>query len=495
MPKLIVPISGMHCKSCEILVGQNLRKISGVTKVEASAGKGRAVVEYCGEKPSEEVLKKAVQEAGYEIGSDKKLSWISTDWSDYKDLLVAGVIIYFIYLLVGWSGLLDLNVRSGENPSIWIALLVGLVAGISTCMALVGGLVLSLSARHAEMHPEATAGQKFRPHLYFNLGRILGYGILGGLIGLVGSALKPSAGFLGVLTVVVGGVMIFLGLKLIEIFPILRKHTISLPSGIAKLVGLDKEVKEYSHRAAMVTGALTFFLPCGFTQAMQLFAVSTGSFWSGAAIMFLFALGTAPGLLGVGGLSSIFKGRRARIFFMTAGLAVIILGWYNIKNASALFAKGNGDNNNPPVVVNGEKQIVRMTQDFSGYNPNVFTVKVNQPVKWIINSTAPFSCSASIVMPKYKITKQLSQGENVIEFTPTQTGEIPFSCSMGMFRGKFIVVDNEQSLQAPATANLSSAAGSTAASCHSGAGGSPRFAGEASGSGGGCGGGCGGLKQ
>ena len=47
--------------------------------------------------------------------------------------------------------------------------------------------------------------------------------LLGGIIGLVGSALKPSAQYLGLLTIAVGLVMIFLGLKLVEIFPALRE--------------------------------------------------------------------------------------------------------------------------------------------------------------------------------------------------------------------------------------------------------------------------------
>jgi plastocyanin domain-containing protein len=31
----------------------------------------------------------------------------------------------------------------------------------------------------------------------------------------------------------------------------------------------------------------------------------------------------------------------------------------------------------------------------------------------------------------------------VIEFTPNETGSIPFSCSMGMYRGVITVVDEQ----------------------------------------------------
>ncbi|NCP77121.1 sulfite exporter TauE/SafE family protein [bacterium] len=45
---------------------------------------------------------------------------------------------------------------------------------------------------------------------------------------------------------------------------------------------------------ALGSGALTFFLPCGFTLAMQAYAITTGSFITGALTMMAFALGTAP---------------------------------------------------------------------------------------------------------------------------------------------------------------------------------------------------------
>jgi sulfite exporter TauE/SafE/copper chaperone CopZ len=440
--KIIVPIRGMHCASCEFLVSEQLKKISGVTDVHVSHRRSVAEINYCGTAPTSETIAQAVQESGYVVGQKEKLSWISNNFYDYRDLSQAGLIVFVLYVIARWFNLFDLSVDNA-NAGVFVALLVGLVAGVSTCMALVGGLVLGLSARHSEMHPEATAKEKFRPHLFFNLGRILGFAFLGGVIGLIGQTFKPSPNVLGLLTVAIGGVMIFFGLKLIEIFPILKDKSITLPSGIARFFGLNKEVKEYSHRSAMITGALTFFLPCGFTQAMQLYAVSTGSFWQGAAIMGLFATGTALGLLGIGGLTSIFKGRNARIFFMTAGIAVIVLGFFNIVNGSRLFSWGS-ENVTPPIS-DGNSQLdksaqeARMTQGGNGYSPNTFTVQKGRRVLWIINSTSPYSCASSLVMPKYGINVSLHAGENIITFTPTETGEIPFSCSMGMYRGKFLV--------------------------------------------------------
>ena len=441
MPKITVPIKGMHCRSCEILIEKNLKNIAGVNKADVSHKLGTANIYYNQALPASEAIKQAVREAGYDIGRKEPSPWLSRDRNDYANLLKGAAILAVLYLAARGLGLFTIGVPT-ESTGLLVVLVVGLVAGISTCMALVGGLVLGLSARHAELHPEISTKEKFVPHIYFNLGRILGFGLLGGVIGLLGSVARPSTGTLGFMTVGIGGVMIFLGLKLVEIFPALKDKSLSLPKSVARFFGLNKEQKEYSHQGSFITGALTFFLPCGFTQAMQLYAVSSGSFSRGAMIMALFALGTAPGLLGIGGLASIFKGQKAKVFFASTGLAVILLGWFNIANGSQLLWQGKAGSVVPVAVNSAGAQEVRMTQGSAGYSPNEFTIVKNKPVKWIINSTNQFSCASSIVVPKYGISQYLKKGENIIEFTPTETGQIQFSCSMGMYRGVFNVVDS-----------------------------------------------------
>jgi sulfite exporter TauE/SafE/copper chaperone CopZ len=438
MPSKKISISGMHCASCEILIGKELKKISGVNDVQISHKTGIAHISYNNTPPSDTAILEAIKTVGYTVGEAKTLPWISKDKKDYEDFFKAAAIFIVIFLVVKMLGLTDLAVNT-DSKNLSVALLVGLVAGVSTCMALIGGLVLALSARHSEVHPEATRLQKFRPHLFFNLGRIVGYSFFGGLIGLLGTSIKPSSTTLGIITIIIALVMIFLGLKLIEIFPRLKNKSITLPTSIAKIFGLDKNIKEYNHFAATMTGALTFFVPCGFTQAMQIYAVSSGSFLNGALIMGLFALGTAPGLLGVAGLSSFFKGSRARIFFMIAGIAVILFGFFNLSNAKFLLSKENA--NTPTVSKDNAVQEIRMTQSGRGYNPSKFTIQKGKKVRWIINSTSPYSCASSIIVPKYGIERDLKSGENIIEFTPRENGTIPFSCSMGMYQGSFQVVE------------------------------------------------------
>lgn len=487
MNKIIVPIKGMHCRSCELLIEDSLKTIPGIKKVDVSHKTGKAELFFDKQEGVsargfvERIsgsVKMAVKDAGYDIGYKDKLEWISQDKNDYIYLSYGFLILIILYFAAKSMGLFSLDVNT-ENASLLVVLMVGLVAGVSTCMALVGGLVLSISARHAEAHPEISAKQKFTPHLYFNLGRILGFGFFGGVLALLGSVVQPSPNALGLMTMFIGGVMIFLGLKLIEIFPALKEMSISLPKSISKFLGINKEQKEYSHKGSFITGALTFFLPCGFTQAMQLYAVSSGSFAKGVLIMSLFALGTAPGLLGIGGLASVFKGKNARVFFAATGIAVILLGWVNISNGSQLVFQGSASGADSAIASSSGVQEVQMTQSGSGYSPNTFTVEKGKKVRWVITSTNQFSCASSLVMPKYGISKGLVKGENIIEFTPNETGEIPFSCSMGMYRGKFIVVESGAS-DAVSNSGITVSANNTASG------------GSCGGSGGGCGGGCGG---
>ena len=492
MRKQQVHIKGMHCKSCELLIEDELLKVPGVKKVSVSHQTGIADVDCECELDSVAVTK-AVESAGYGIGQDGKIHFFSRKRRDYIDLGIAFFVATALFLIARSLGIFNLSSTiSGNYSSLPIVFLIGLTAGVSTCMALVGGLVLGASARFSAKNPHATGMQKFKPHLFFNLGRIASYFVLGGLIGFAGSLFQLSTSVLGTLTIAVGLVMLLLGGQLIDVFPILKKISFTLPKGLSRMLGVqDKSGGEYSNKNSAIMGATTFFLPCGFTQAMQLYAMSTGSIASGALTMGVFALGTAPGLLGVGGLTSVIKGGAARLFFKTAGVVVILLALFNLSNGLNLLGispklllafSGNNSTNSvaqdPNVkLVNGVQE-VRMTQDSSGYSPNKFTIKKGVPVKWIVTSKDVYTCASSIVSQQLGIRKGLQLGENIFEFTPSQTGTIRFSCSMGMYTGSFNVVDENTSAAAPsALAANTTQNTNTAPSC------------SASGGGCGCGGG------
>lgn len=442
-------IRGLHCKSCELLLEEKFSQVPHVEKSEVNYRKGVAEIYYSDQKPKMKELEDVVRGAGYEIGKAEKQTFFSYNKNDYKDLFFGMVIVFVLYWLFKKLGIVDLvslNSFSGTSGFL-MALLVGLVAGFSSCMALVGGLVLGMSTKYTEKHPEATVIQKFRPHLYFNLGRIGGYILFGGLLGSIGSVFQISTSLTIIFTFLAAIVMLFVGLQLIEIFPRLSSWKFVLPKSLSKVFGSKKHNAEYNHKNSMLVGALTFFLPCGFTQAMQVYAVSSGSFVSGAIIMGLFALGTSPGLLSVGGLVSVLRGTTAKMFFRVVGIIVILFAVFSFSNGLTLA--GITINKNISGVEDSYKEIetksgvqeVYMKQTSYGYTPNSFTIKKGIPVRWIIDSNGPYSCAASIMVRKFGIRKNLVEGENIIEFTPVESGVIPFSCAMGMYSGSFNVVE------------------------------------------------------
>ena len=117
--------------------------------------------------------------------------------------------------------------------------------------------------------------------------------------------------------------MLMLGLNLIGVF---AKNKIALHSGVFNFF------RKIEHKTftPLIIGFATFFLPCGFTQSMQLAALSSGSFISGMFIMLAFALGTLPMLALLSfGSASFAHSKHAPLFFKSAGVVVIGLGVFS----------------------------------------------------------------------------------------------------------------------------------------------------------------------
>lgn len=453
----------MHCESCELLIEDELNSIPSISSSKVNHKKGLAEIYYQGELKDEDI-DQAVENAGYATGYEEK-PWFTRDSKKYKDVLTAAGILFVLFLFAKTFGLFELaNTSGGSYSSLPVVFIIGLTAGLSTCMALVGGLVLGASARFAEKHPTATSLQKFKPHLFFNLGRITSFFVLGGVIGLAGSIFQLSLSSLGYMTILVGGVMLVIGIKLTEISPKINKFNLTLPKQLARFLGVKKSAdKEYSHKNSFIMGALTFFLPCGFTQAMQLYAISTGSVVAGALTMGVFAIGTAPGLLGIGGLTSVIKGTYSRLFFKTVGLAVTLLAFYNISNGYNLSGLQLSDYNPIIIDLSGERalagtktaedtdvptvagvQVIKATYAAStDMSPRSFSVKAGQPVRLeVLAKDDGVGCMGSIAVPR--LSKQVDvfkKGEtSIFEFTPKTKGQYQITCAMGIPHGTINVI-------------------------------------------------------
>ena len=460
MTKINLAIQGMTCTSCEVLIERKLKKIPGVEKVMVNHASGRAELE-CSSEPSLSQLQEAVKDDGYTLSwaspssvadSRTETPFQSPDHlSPKKEYVeIAGIFIFLIglYLMLKQFDFLPQNIGVSENMGYGVAFGMGLLAAISTCLAVTGGLLVGVASKYAEQHPDLTGYQKFKPHIYFNIGRVVSYTLLGAAVGAVGSLITLSPMVTGVLTIIVSIVMVILGLKLLNLFPWMKRFQPTMPKFIAH------RIYDVSHQprkgAPFVFGALTFFLPCGFTQALQLYVLSQGNAVSGALIMLAFSLGTLPALVSLGAVSSFAQGAFKRYFLKFAGALIILLGVLSIN--SGIVLTGNAvafplqneqasfyDLHIP--VVDG-KQMVQMEVAGLDYYPTDFKIYQGIPVEWQIDGRKAQGCARVISIPRLGITESLRRdGVTTITFTPEQTGTIRFSCSMGMAGpGTFTVV-------------------------------------------------------
>ncbi len=437
MPKLTLPISGLHCEACEFITEDAIKNSGGkIKKVKVDRHHNTATIEYEGAEPDLAAINKKLQPMGYVLGQEEKQPSSLT-----STLIIVAAIIILALVLSGYFWFDFSSLLPQQGFSLASAGLIGLVAGVSTCMALVGGLVLSLSSAWSAKHPEADGLTKTIPQLFFNAGRLAGFFILGGLLGLLGTSLAPSPLANGILNILTAAVIIAVGLSLIS--PRF-KSLIALPKGLARKINGYKE-GGFSTWKTMALGALTFFLPCGFTQAMQLYAIQSGNFVDGALAMSLFALGTAPGLLGMGILGNkAGESSRGKLAFKAIAVVIIIFGVLNASSGAKLIRTATADTQEAIAAEDASQEEpleIRMEQRGNGYYPTSFEVEAGRPVKWIITSTSQYSCASSFIVPSLKIRQQLQLGENIIEFTPTKAGKIPFSCSMGMYTGVIEVIE------------------------------------------------------
>jgi sulfite exporter TauE/SafE/copper chaperone CopZ len=472
---LNLDIAGMYCTNCEVLIERRLRNIPGIVGVRASQRKGKAEIDYVGELDIE-AARHAIEEEGYSVSSwgeqnSSARGRLGNTSRDYLEIGAIFLLLFGLYIALSQFDVLPRGVTISDNMSYALVFLVGLVASVTSCIAVTGGLLLAVAAKYNTANPGLAGLQKLKPHIYFNFGRIVSYTLLGGAVGALGSALTLSPEVNAALTLLASIVMIVLGLQMLGLFPSLGRLQPRMPKSLAHKIH-DLSGRE-SKAGAFVLGASTFFLPCGFTQAMQLYVLAKASFVTGALTMLAFSLGTLPALLSLSALSSFASGNFQRHFLKFAGAAVIILGFVNIQYGLVL-AKTSV---NTAAVVEGEKfklqpapvpdqstmatppaplsqsaeqtspvvqkQIVVMKVVGFDYVPNRFIVAEGVPVEWRIDASEAAGCGRILIMPRLRLQKFLSATSTTfINFTPPQAGELAFNCGMGMMtpNSKFIVL-------------------------------------------------------
>lgn len=315
MKKYTFHVTGTHCAACKILIEDILKEQELVKNVQVNLNKEIVEIETESEKNPEEIsaiLTTKIKPNGYTLSVNKIIGEQKFDDIIWKAIPI-GLAFLIIFFILQKSGILNLGIGGQTTPS--TSFIIGLIASVSSCLAIVGGLVLSLSAKISQDNVNDT-----KTFLLFHTGRLVSFAILGGVLGTVGNAIGINFTFTAILGILASLVMLFLGLNLVGIF---AKNKIVLHSGVFNFF------RKIEHKTftPLIVGFGTFFLPCGFTQSMQVVALSSGSFMSGFLIMFAFALGTLPMLALLSfGSTSFAHSKHAPLFFKSAGVVVIGLG-------------------------------------------------------------------------------------------------------------------------------------------------------------------------
>lgn len=315
-------VEGMHCAACELVIEKKFAKFPNMKNVNAILSKENVVFEIEGEIDEEKLFQEmndAINPNGYFVVREKVKEAIN-----YPDLAKGfGFSLIVILLFIGLQKLGIANVLGGGSISLPFVFMIGIVASLSSCMAIVGGLVLSISSSYAQ------SKDKVAPLVSFHISRIVSFFVLGGILGFLGSLVTLGPTFYLIMSIILFFVMFVLGMNLLDVFPFFRKFQLRMPKAFTKKTVTIDSIQ--GNWLPLMLGVFTFFLPCGFTQSMQFTAMTTGSWLTGALIMLVFSLGTLPMLALISFTSvKLSKSANSGVFFKTAGFIVLFFAVFNL---------------------------------------------------------------------------------------------------------------------------------------------------------------------
>ena len=462
----VLRIGGMTCVSCEMRIENRLKKTEGILEAKVSFADGTAKVGYDPQIISLSRIVATIEKLDYTVlnqpaGRQPPDAVQKTEKMPINQLLGIGILLLAGYLIVkntvGFSFMPIIN----QNMGYGILFVVGLITSLH-CVAMCGGINLSqaISCRDAQ---NSGSWAKLKPSVLYNAGRVISYTAVGGIVGALGSVVSLSGAAQGVVAIAAGIFMVLMGLNMLNAFPWLRRITPHMPKSIGR-----KLYAGGTNRGPFYIGLLNGLMPCGPLQAMQIYALGTGSPAKGALAMFTFSIGTVPLMFGFGAVSSFLSGKFTHKMMRVSAVLVMFLGIVMLNRgfslsgvsfAGAFAAKAAAAGN--VASVQGGAQTVTTQLQPNSYTP--ITVQKGVRVKWLIHADegAINGCNGTVTIPQYGISKTLSPGDNEIDFTPQRTGTVTYTCSMGMITSTISVVD-DVAKAAPAAASQQASSGSSA---------------------------------
>jgi len=198
------------------------------------------------------------------------------------------------------------------------ALILGLMGSLH-CVGMCGPIAFMLPVDRTNNY------KKFGQIFIYHFGRLLAYGIIGLVFGLLGKGLCIF-GMQQKLSIAIGIIMILIVLIPYQTF---NKYNLSKP--IYKVISkvknqLGKELKKKSPDTFLTIGFLNGFLPCGLVYMALFGSIAMGDALQGSLYMMLFGVGTLPLMTAAIYFSNLLKGGIRQKVQKAIPVFVIIIG-------------------------------------------------------------------------------------------------------------------------------------------------------------------------
>lgn len=425
-------VRGMTCNHCKEKIEKALKKKKDIKDAKIDLRTGILDLEYKSNEIALHSIKKVISQLGYELVEVE-------NENKAKIGMVIGVTVILFFLVNRMIPDFSTLLTAGNSLSLIMLFLIGITTSFH-CVSMCGGIALSQVSKEKD---------NFKRNIMYNVGRMISYTLLGGIVGALGAGITLGNSFFAIVPIVLGVLMVIIGLSNAGM-PIVPhfKLTKQINMKLAYLRG-----KVSYDKGPFVLGLVNGLMPCGPLQLMQIYALGTGSFMQGALAMLAFSIGTVPLMLGLGLFINKLSIASKELVFKVGGYLVVFLGIGMVMNGLTTMGINTStmtrNNVGKGVVMEDGYQVLRIDVEPRGYENVV--IQKDIPTKLIFD-VAPgdlTSCNYAVNIPEYEVFQTLQEGENIIEFIPEEVGTFPYSCWMGMIRSKITVVEDDISEYVP----------------------------------------------
>jgi len=441
-------VAGIHCAACEILIQKKLSPLPQILEVHVSKNDNTvSIVSKKGSRIDVDMLNRTMYDLGYTFSEHQSVTQAEKGGSSWIQAIIVLVLLAVVYLILEDTHILA-RITVDARSSILAFLGLGLVASFSSCAALVGGLLLALSKQWNSLYGGKNEHKRTTPFVLFNVGRLVSYAVLGGVLGAVGSIFQISFTASGLIIILVSIVMIVVALQMLGISWAHRVR-LGFPRFLTAYAADEQNFK--GTYMPFVAGFATFFLPCGFTLMAQSIALASGSFVTGAVMMGAFALGTLPMLSFIS--FTTLKMQTPAVMNVTfnrvVGILLVIFAVFNINSQlnvlgvvslndvfvqPAASVQERDSELGVKIVGEGssEEQRVTMAAREFEYFPKTLKLKAGIPTTLTVTAQDVVGCAQGMWLGGLsEEVLYLNKKVSTVTFVP-QPGSYKISCTMGM---------------------------------------------------------------